>query len=44
VNSQLSKVWPHIDVLNEGFIDIAKGENLLRQVLGEVEIDNRLQL
>lgn len=40
----MSKLWPHIDVLNEGFIDVAKGESLLRQLLGEVEIDNKLQL
>jgi len=30
VKSQMSKIWPHIDILNEGFIDCSKGENLLR--------------
>jgi len=30
VKEQMSKIWPHIDILNEGFIDVSKGENLLR--------------
>jgi len=42
VQAQLSKLWPHFDVLNEGFIDVGKAPQLLRQVLAEVEIDNRL--
>jgi hypothetical protein len=30
VKSQLEKLWPHIDVLNEGFIDVEKASPLLR--------------
>jgi hypothetical protein len=36
----MAEYWPHMDVLNEGFIDAAKGENLMRHVLGEVEMNN----
>ena len=44
VKSQLLKLWPHIDVLNEGFIDIEKAPQLLKTLLGEVEIENQLQV
>ena len=36
----MNKVWPHVDYLNEGFIDVEKAPGVLRQILGEVEIDN----
>lgn len=42
VANQMSKVWPHVDYLNEGFIDVEKAPSVLRQILGEVEIDNQL--
>lgn len=43
VQKQLTKLYPYYDVLNEGFLDVQRVPVLLRQVLGEVEIDNRLQ-
>lgn len=30
VKTQLEKLWPHIDVLNEGFIDVEKASPLMR--------------
>jgi len=36
----MNKFWKHIDVLNEGFIDVEKAPVLMKRILGEVEIDN----
>ena len=44
VKSQLEKLWPHTDVLNEGFIDVEKTPQLLKRLLGVVEIENSLQV
>jgi len=37
-------LYPYYDILNEGFLDADRVPVLLRGVLGEVEIDNKLQL
>jgi len=42
VEERIGEFWPNHDVLNEGFIDAAKGPVLLKSVLGEAEINNKL--
>jgi hypothetical protein len=37
-------VWNHFDVLGQGFIDVAKGPQFLRQLVDENELANGLQL
>ena len=44
VNKKMNELWPKYDVLGEGFIDVAKGPTMLRSLLGEVEISNKLQM
>jgi len=38
----MTKLYPHYDVMAEGFLDVARVPPLLRQALGEVEIENVL--
>ena len=40
----MAKIWPGVDVLNEGFIDCSKGPGLLRDLVDDAEIDNSLQV
>ena len=42
--SRVPKLWSHFDVLNEGFLDVAKVPSLLRMLVGEVEVNNALQV
>lgn len=44
LNTRVPKVWAHFDVLNEGFLDVAKVPSLLRMLVGEVNINNNLQV
>ena len=44
VKEKIGEYWPNHDVLNEGFIPVAKGPVLLKSVVGEVELNNKLQL
>lgn len=44
LKEHLPGLWAHYDVLNEGFLDSARGPPLLRQLLGEVETSEGLQL
>lgn len=41
-NSKVPKLWAHFDVLNEGFLDVAKVPSLLKMLVGEVEVNNAL--
>ena len=43
-NSRVPKLWAHFDVLNEGFLDVAKVPSLLKMLVGEVEVNNDLQV
>jgi len=38
----MNEFWSSHDVLDQGWIPVAKGAVLLKQILGEVEINNRL--
>lgn len=40
--SRVPKLWSHFDVLNEGFLDVAKVPSLLKMLVGEVEVNNAL--
>jgi len=42
VKNRLNELWGQQDVLGEGFIDVAKAPVLMRSLLGEVEISNKL--
>lgn len=44
VKKRLNELWPTHDVLGEGFIDVSKGPTMMRSLLGEVEISNKLQM
>lgn len=44
LRDNLPKLWAHHDVLNEGFIDVAKGPVILKSLVGDVELNNGLQL
>lgn len=37
LDEHFEKLWKHHDVLNEGFLDVAKAPVLLRSLIGEVE-------
>lgn len=41
---KFDKLWNHYDVLGQGWIAIEKGAPFLRQILGENELSNGLQL
>jgi len=41
---RLGEFWPNHDVNSEGFIDAAQGPVLLKSILGEVELNNKLQV
>ena len=41
---KFDKLWNHYDVLGQGWIAIEKGTPFLRQILGENELANGLQL
>lgn len=43
VDGKMSSLWPHYDVLSQGYIDADRVPILLRQVLGEVESTIDLQ-
>jgi len=43
VDGKMSTLWPHYDVLSEGYVDADRVPVLLRQVLGEVESTIGLQ-
>lgn len=43
VDEKMGKLWPHYDVLSQGYIDADRTAPLLRQVLGEVESTIGLQ-
>ena len=42
VKDRMNEFWSNNDVLDQGWIPVAKGPVLLKQILGEVEINNRL--
>ena len=42
VKQRMNEFWSSHDVLDQGWIPVAKGAVLLKQILGEVEINNRL--
>lgn len=44
LKEKVPKIWKHVDVLGEGFIDAAKGPIFVRHVLAEPEISNGLQV
>jgi len=44
VKQRMGEFWPNHDVNNEGFIDAAQAPVLLKSILGEVEINNKLQV
>jgi len=44
LRDNLPKVWAYHDVLNEGFVDVAKGPVILKSLIGNVELNNGLQL
>ena len=44
LRDNLPKLWAYHDVLNEGFIDVAKGAVILKSLVGDVELNNGLQL
>ena len=43
-SSRVPKLWSHFDVLNEGFLDVAKVPSLLKMLVGEVETNNALTI
>jgi hypothetical protein len=42
LRDNLPKLWAYHDILNEGFIDVQKGPVLLKSLLGDVELNNKL--
>ena len=42
VKERMNEFWSNSDVLDQGWIPVAKGPVLLKSILGEVEINNRL--
>lgn len=44
LRDNLPKVWAYHDILNEGFVDVAKGPVILKSLLGSTELNNGLQL
>jgi len=41
---KFDKLWNHYDVLGQGWLAVEKGPQFLRQILGENEVANGLQL
>ena len=41
---KFDKLWNHYDVLGQGWLAVEKGAPFLRQILGENELSNGLQL
>ena len=44
LRDNLPRIWAYHDVLNEGFVDVAKGPVILKSLIGDVDLNNGLQL
>jgi len=40
----MKEIWTKHDVLNQGWIPVAKGPVLLKSLVGEVEMNNKLEV
>lgn len=44
VKDRLDTIWNHVDVLKKGYLFANEGPQMLRMMLGEVEVNNALQV
>ena len=44
LRDNLPRLWAYHDILNDGYIDVSKGTTILRSLVGDVELNNGLQL
>lgn len=44
LRDNLPRIWAYHDILNEGFVDVAKGPVILKSLIGNEVLNNGLQL
>ena len=44
VKEKLPKLWKHFDILNKNYLLVEEAPQFFRQLVGEVEVNNKLQM